>query len=247
MKWDLDFADVMIKGRGSRGNLVTKYSVKRIELKEKGVSTLKPRKIWFDDIVNRLNVEGRGELLGEFKGEDLLLVVEQNGIVKTIPPDLLTRFTDNMIKLEKWNPKKPISVVHYEGQKDRYYLKRFLIENPNKEELVISEHPKSFLELVVTDWRPIIELEFVKPRGKDPKPKQQVNIEEFISVKGIKAIGNQLTTEKVKSINPMEPLPYEEPKEQSIEEIEVVDEESVDASNDNIKSKDDGSDQPTLF
>ena len=247
LKWDLDFADVIIKGRGSRGNLVTKYSVKRIELKEKGVSTLKPRKIWFDEVVSRLNVEGRGELLGEFKGDDLLLVVEQNGIVKTIPPDLLTRFNEDMIVLEKWNPNKPISVVHYEGQKERYYLKRFLIENPNKEEMVISEHPKSFLELVVTDWRPMIELEFVKPRGKDPKPNQQVNIEEFIAIKGIKAVGNQLTTEKVKNINTLDPLPYEEPKTQSVEEMEVVDEESIEASNDSIKPKDEGSDQPTLF
>ncbi len=247
LKWDLDFADVIIKGRGSRGNLVTKYSVKRIELKEKGVSTLKPRKIWFDEVVSRLNVEGRGELLGEFKGDDLLLVVEQNGIVKTIPPDLLTRFNEDMIVLEKWNPNKPISVVHYEGQKERYYLKRFLIENPNKEEMVISEHPKSFMELVVTDWRPMIELEFVKPRGKDPKPNQKINIEEFISLKGIKALGNQLTAEKVKNINTLDSLPYEEPKAQSVEEMEVVDEESIETSNDDINSKDEGSDQPTLF
>ena len=247
LKWDLDFADVLIKGRASKGNLVTKYPVKRIELKEKGVSTLKPRKIWFDDIVARLNVDGRGELLGEFRGDDQLLVVEQSGKVKTIPPDLLTRFNEDMIVLEKWNPKKPISVVHFEGEKDRYYVKRFLVENPNKEELVISEHPKSFLELVSTDWRPVIEIEFSKPRGKDARPNQEVDLEDFISVKGIKAIGNQLTTEKVKNINVLDPLPYEEPEEQTPEEMEVVDEESIDAFDDNIKSKDESSDQPTLF
>ncbi len=247
LKWDLDFADVLIKGRASKGNLVTKYAVKRIELKEKGVSTLKPRKIWFDDVVSRLNVDGRGELLGDFKGDDLLLIIDQNGRVKTIVPDLLTRFNDDMIILEKWNPKKPISVVHYEGEKERYYLKRFLIENPNKEELVISEHPKSFMELVSTDWRPIIELEFVKPRGKEAKPSQQVDVESFISVKGIKAIGNQLTTEKVKNINAMEPLPFEEPKEPSPEEIEVVDEERIGFSDKEIDSKDDSSEQTTLF
>ncbi|WP_420601299.1 DNA gyrase/topoisomerase IV subunit A [Flagellimonas sp.] len=247
LKWDLDFADVLIKGRASKGNLVTKYAVKRIELKEKGVSTLKPRKIWFDDIVSRLNVDGRGELLGDFKGEDLLLVIDQKGKVKTIPPDLLTRFNDDMIVLEKWNPKKPISVVHYEGEKERYYIKRFLIENPGKEELVISEHPKSHLELVSTDWRPVIEIEFPKPRGKDAKPNQQVDIENFISVKGIRAVGNQLTSEKVKNINVLEPLPFEEPKEPVPEEIEVVDEERIDVLGDNQDSKDEGSDQPTLF
>jgi topoisomerase-4 subunit A len=247
LKWDLDFSDVLIKGRSSKGNLVTKYAVKRIELKEKGVSTLKPRKIWFDDVVNRLNVDGRGELLGEFKGDDLLLVVDQKGIVKTIPPDLLTRFNDDMIILEKWNPQKPISVVHYVGDKERFYLKRFLIENPNKEELVIDEDPKSYLELVSTDWRPMLEIEFIKPRGKDPKPNLEVNVEEFITVKGIKAIGNQLTPEKVKSINILNPLPYEEPEETKAEDMEVVDEEQIDNDDSDIDTKNDGSDQTTLF
>lgn len=165
-------------------------------------------------MVSRLNVDGRGELLGEFRGDDLLLVIDQKGIVKTIPPDLLTRFNDDMIVLEKWNPDKPISVVHYVGDKDRFYLKRFLVESPNKEEVVISEDSKSYLELVSTDWRPMLEIEFVKPRGKDPKPNQEINVEDFIAVKGIKALGNQLTPEKVKNINILDPLPYEEPEEQ---------------------------------
>ncbi|UII75945.1 DNA gyrase/topoisomerase IV subunit A [Flagellimonas sp. HMM57] len=247
LKWDLDFADLLIKGRASKGNLVTKYPVKRIELKEKGVSTLKPRKIWFDDIVGRLNVDGRGELLGDFKGEDLLLIIDQKGKVKTISPELLTRFNDDMIVLEKWNPKKPISIVHYEGEKERYYIKRFLIENPNKEEQVISEHPKSFLELVSTDWRPVIEIEFPKPKGKEAKPNQEVDVENFISIKGIKAIGNQLTSEKVKNINVLESLPFEEPETQLTNDIEVVDEESIGFTDDSIESKDEGSDQTTLF
>ncbi|WP_421811869.1 DNA gyrase/topoisomerase IV subunit A [Flagellimonas sp.] len=247
LKWDLDFSDVLIKGRGSKGNLVTKYTVKRIELKEKGVSTLKPRKIWFDDVVSRLNVDGRGELLGEFKGDDLLLVIDQKGIVKTIPPDLLTRFNDDMIVLEKWNPDKPISVVHYVGDKERFYLKRFLVENPNKEELVIDEGSKSYMELVSTDWRPMIDIEFVKPRGKDPKPNLQVDVEDFIAVKGIKALGNQLTADKVKNINALDPLPFEEPKEQEAEDIEVVDEEQIGNNDDDIETKNDSSDQTTLF
>lgn len=247
LKWDLDFADVLIKGRASKGNLVTKYAVKRIELKEKGVSTLKPRKIWFDDVVSRLNVDGRGELLGEFKGDDLLLVIDQKGLVKTIRPDLLTRFNDDMIVLEKWNPNKPISVVHYDGEKERYYLKRFLVEGPNKEEVVISESPKSYLELVSTDWRPMLELEFVKPRGKDAKPNQEINVEEFIAIKGIKALGNQLTADKIKNINILDSLPYEEPEEQKPEDIEVVDEESIEDDSTDIDTKNEGSDQTSLF
>jgi len=167
LKWDINFADVLIKGRASKGNIVTKYNVKRIELKEKGVSTLKPRKIWFDDVVRRLNVDGRGELLGEFKGEDLLLVVTQKGIVKTFAPELSTHFDQDMIVLEKWNPKKPLSAIYFDGEKERYYIKRFVIETENKEDTFISDHPKSVLELVSTDWRPVIEVEFYKVRGKD--------------------------------------------------------------------------------
>lgn len=232
LKWDIDFADVLIKGRASKGNIVTKYSVKRIELKEKGVSTLKPRKIWFDEIVRRLNVDGRGELLGEFKGDDMLLVVTQKGVAKTFIPNLSTHFDEDMVVLEKWNPNKPLSAIYYEGEKDRYYVKRFMIENENKEELFISEHPKSFLELVSTDWRPVVEIEFTKPRGKDAKPNQIIDLEDFISVKGIKALGNQLTSDKVKNINALEPLPFEEPKKNETSEIEVVDEENIVAKED---------------
>ncbi|MFS4468396.1 DNA gyrase/topoisomerase IV subunit A [Maribacter sp. 2210JD10-5] len=253
LKWDIDFADVLIKGRGSKGNIVTKYTVKRIELKEKGVSTLKPRKIWFDDVVRRLNVDGRGELLGEFRGDDLLLIITQKGIAKTVLPVLTARFDDDMIVLEKWNPLKPISAIYWEGEKERFYVKRFLIEAGNKEELFISEHPKSYLELVSTDWRPMIEMEFPKPRGKEAKENQTVDVENFISIKGIKAQGNQLITEKVKNINLLDPLPFEEPEEKEAAEIEVVDEENVDsgAKDDNQENRkendDDGEGQITLF
>ncbi|NAS13534.1 DNA gyrase/topoisomerase IV subunit A [Poritiphilus flavus] len=227
LKWDLDFADVLIKGRASKGNIVTKYSVKRIELKEKGLSTLKPRKLWFDDTVNRLNVDERGELLGEFTSEDMLLIVNQKGIVKTVIPEITMRFDDDMIVLEKWKPNKPLSAIHFDGEKERYYVKRFLIEKENKEELIITEHPKSFLELFSTDWKPVVEIEFSKPRGKEAKPNQTIELEEFIAIKGIKALGNQLTADKVKNINALEPLPYEEPEVKDAKEIEVVDEESV--------------------
>ncbi|WP_437368495.1 DNA gyrase/topoisomerase IV subunit A [Maribacter litoralis] len=249
LKWDIDFSDVLIKGRASKGNIVTKYSVKRIELKEKGVSTLKPRKIWFDDVVRRLNVDGRGELLGEFKGDDLLLVINQKGVAKTFLPVLTSHFDDDMIVLEKWIPEKPISAIYWEGEKERFYVKRFLIENENKEELFISEHPKSYLELVSTDWKPMIEIEFPKPRGKEAKESEKVDIENFIAIKGIKALGNQLITEKVKNINSLEPLPYEPAVPEKAEDIEVVDEQAVASSDDKEKPKDGDatSDGPTLF
>ncbi|HPF10282.1 MAG TPA: DNA gyrase/topoisomerase IV subunit A [Flavobacteriaceae bacterium] len=227
LKWDLDFADILVKGRDSKGNIVTKYAVKRIELKEKGLSTLKPRKIWFDDTVQRLNVDGRGELLGEFTSEDRLLLIKQSGVVRTSIPELTMHFDDDVIVLEKWEPKKPISLIYWEGEKELFYVKRFLIENPEKEESIISEHPKSYLEKVFTDYRPVAEVVFVKERGKDRKDNWEVDLESFISVKGINAMGNQLTKEKVLEINALEPLPYQQPEPMPAEEIEVVDEEEL--------------------
>lgn len=226
LKWDVDFADIMIKGRGSKGNTVTKYPIKRIELKEKGISTLRPRKIWFDDTVQRLNVDGRGELLGEFKPNDRLLIINQSGKVKTIIPELTTHFDDDMIVLEKWKPSKPISAIYYDGEKERYYVKRFVIENENKEEIFISEHDKSQLEIVSTDWKPMAEIIFSKVKGVQ-KDNLLVNLEEFIAVKGIKAIGNQLTTDKIRQINLLEPLPFEEPAEPEPEKMEVKNEENL--------------------
>jgi len=244
LKWDIDFADLAIKGRGSRGNTVTKYSVKKIELKEKGISTLKPRKIWFDDTVQRLNVDSRGELLGEFTAEDRLLIISQTGIVKTIRPELSSHFDSDMIILEKWVPNKPISAVHYDGIKQCYYVKRFMIDNPNKEDSFITEHPKSQLEIVATDFRPMAEVVFSK-RSLD---NETINFEEFISVKGIKAIGNQLTKDKVKQVNLLEPLPYEEPELntiKAIEEQEISTKDSEEKTTEEDTTDDDS--QPTLF
>ncbi|WP_040282004.1 DNA gyrase/topoisomerase IV subunit A [Psychroserpens damuponensis] len=235
LKWDLDFAEVLIKGRASKGNRVTKHPVKKIELKEKGVSTLKPRKIWFDDTVQRLNVDERGDLIGEFRGEDHLLIITQSGTIKTILPELSTHFDDDMIVLEKWIPKKPISVIYYNGEKEMYYVKRFLIENEGREETFISEHPDSQLEIVSTDWKPMAEIEFKKERGKDRKENETVNLEEFISIKGLTALGNQLTKEKINQVSLLEPLPYEAPESVPAAEIEVVD-ETVEKSNDDTVS-----------
>ncbi len=227
LKWDIDFADVLIKGRASKGNIVTKYSVKRIELKEKGLSTLKPRKLWFDDTVQRLNIDGRGEFLGEFTSEDRLLIVNPNGTVKTLIPELTLRFDDEMIVLEKWVPKKPLTAIYWEGEKELFYVKRFLIDHPDKEENIITDHPKSHLETVFTDYRPRAEVVYAKKRGQDRKENLELNLEEFISIKGISAMGNQLTKEKVLEINALEPLPYELPEAPKTEEIEVIEEENV--------------------
>lgn len=236
LKFDIDFAKLAIKGRASKGNLVTKYPIKKIELKEKGISTLLPRKVWFDDTVQRLNVDGRGELLGEFRPSDKILVISQTGKLKVIIPELSTHFDEDMIVLEKWNPKKPISAIYYDGEKERYYIKRFLVEVENKEESFISEHPNSRLEIVATDYRPVAELIFAKVKGVQ-KENQVVDIESFIAVKGFKALGNQLTTDKLKQVNLLEPLPYEESEEEQPEPTESI-EDAIDDSS--IQLEDDG-------
>ena len=241
LKFDIDFAELAIKGRSSKGNLVTKYPIKKIEPKEKGISTLKPRRIWFDDTVQKLNVDGRGELLGEFKPNDRLLIIQQSGKVKTIIPELTTHFDDDMIVLEKWSPKKPISVLYFEGEKEKYFVKRFLIENENKEDIFITEHPKSQVEIVATDYRPVAEVIFSKAKGIQ-KENQTIDFDSFISVKGIKALGNQLTADKIKQVNLLEPLPFDIPLEIIPEEKEVIDEIVVDS---NVELDEDG--QITLF
>lgn len=240
LKFDIDFASLAIKGRASKGNLVTKYPIKKIELKEKGISTLLPRKVWFDDTVQRLNVDARGELLGEFRPSDKILVVSQAGKLKVITPELTTHFDEDMIVLEKWNPKKPISAIYYDGEKERYYIKRFLVETENKEECFITEHANSRLEIVATDYRPVAELVFTKVKGVQ-KENMTVDIESFIAVKGFKALGNQLTTDKLKQVNLLESLPYEEP----VEEIPEEPEGGINPDDTDVQLDDDG--QVVLF
>ena len=225
LKWDLDFADLVVKGRGVRGNTVTKYAIKRVDLKEEGVSTLKPRDIWFDETVQRLNADERGRLLGAFSGEDRLLIITKSGKVKTQIPDLGMHFPPDMVMLEKWESNKPLSAIYYDGIKDKYFGKRFLVETADKEEVFIKEGNKIELIWFSTDWRPVCTLQFIKPRGGEAKQPQKVSFEDFITTKGIKAMGNQLTSEKLKRIETNAPLPYIAEPELDTAEIETVVEE----------------------
>ena len=224
LKWELDFADLQIKGRGVRGNTVSKYNILRVELKEKGVSTLKPRKIWYDETVQRLNIDERGRLLGAFKGDDKILLINNKGDAKVVIPEMTLRFDDDLALIEKWIPNKPITAVYFDQEKERYFIKRFLIESETKEDSFIK--PEGELVFFNTDWRPVITVHFVKPREKSPLAPMEINAEEFISIKGFKALGNQLTVNKIKNIELKEALPYEE-EEEVLEEIEVNDQEEV--------------------
>lgn len=208
---EIDFSELAIKGRNSRGNLVTKYAIKKIDLKEEGISTLAPRKIWFDDTVRRLNADGRGTLLGTFKGQDKILSITAKGEAKLLSFDLSNRFDDEYLILEKWKPQQPISCIYYDGEKKIYFIKRFLLENtPNLQTFMPSEHPKSFIEFVGTSDGCTAEIIFAKDKSGKEKDPETVNIDDFIAIKGIKAIGNQFVKDKIKSININIPEPNEE-------------------------------------
>lgn len=209
-KIDIDFSDLAIKGRDSKGNVVTKYTIKKVDLKEEGHSTLAPRKIWFDDTVRRLNADSRGTLLGTFKGDDKILTINAQGEAKLVSFELSNRFDDDYLILEKWNPDQPITCIYFDGEKQIYFIKRFLLDNnTNVQNFMPSDHPKSFVENIIVSNNATAEINFAKIKGVE-KEQEVINIDEFIAVKGIKAIGNQFIKDKVKSINIIIPEPEEE-------------------------------------
>lgn len=246
LKFDIDFSELAIKGRNAKGNIASKYPVRKIEIKEKGVSTLAPRKVWFDETVQRLNYDGRGQLLGAFRGEDKILTILQSGHYRLTSFELTTHFDEDMILMEKWRPEQPITAVYWDGEKEKYYVKRFVVEVVNEEKnLFISDASGSHLELATTYTEPQIEIVFKKLKGKERDP-EETNLKEFISVKGWKAQGNQLTSHSVKTINLL-PEPEPEPQEFEVEDevsgVSSEEEASVDSSH---SGEGDGPSQITL-
>jgi len=200
LQFDEDFASIAIKGRGSMGNIITKYPVKKIILKTKGVSTLAGRKIWYDDILKRLNADSRGKYLGEFDGDDRVLTVMSNGIYELTSFDLNNHFDDKMMLIEKYDPKKVFSVIHLDGKSKNYLVKRFMFENIvlGKQVSVISEEPGSKL-IMLTKTAPLVSV--VQLKGKDQVPETvELNLADLIDVKGMKAMGNRLSQSPVKSV-----------------------------------------------
>src|ERR1700759_5712915 len=158
LQFDEDFAALAIKGRNSMGNIVTKYPVKKIALKSKGVSTLAGRKIWFDDVLKRLNADGRGKYLGEFDGEDKILTVMSGGVYELTSFDLNNHFDDKMILIEKYNPEKVYAAVHIDGKSKNYLVKRFVFENTaiGKQTSIISDESGSKLIFVTGAKQPMV-------------------------------------------------------------------------------------------
>jgi topoisomerase-4 subunit A len=230
IKFDIDFGELIIKGRGSGGNRVTKEIISKIVQKEVGESTLAARKIWWDNVVKRLNVDERGKFLGEFKGEDKLLTIYESGELRITNYGISNRFPDDLIHIEKWNPEHPVSAVYFDAEKDLYFVKRFLVEAKTEKGIpFISESEGSELSAVSTAFKPEIKIIYNK-RLKETKnlADKIVKLDEFIDVKGMKSQGNQLTKLKVKEIQLVGPIEGEEPwpvPEKPIEiEVPIVDE-----------------------
>ncbi|MBS2096719.1 DNA gyrase/topoisomerase IV subunit A [Carboxylicivirga linearis] len=216
--FDLDMGELAIKGRGARGNIVTKYEVQKVALKKKGESTLGGRKIWFEEETLRLNADGRGLFLGEFHAGDLILVVTKDGKYFHTGYDLSNHYEDNILKIEKFDSNMVWSAVYYDADQDYYYIKRFQLDASNKPQSFIGDNPKSRLVKMMHVDYPRLEVKF----GGDDKLREKLIVEvaEFIGVKSVKAKGKRLTTYQVSKIHELEPLVREEEKPEVNEDID---------------------------
>lgn len=203
LQFDVDFADIAIKGKGSLGNMVTKNEVHRISLKEKGVSTLGGREVWFDPDVLRLNYDGRGESLGEFNSNDRILVVLKSGEYYTSTFDAGNHYEDNILRIEKYREGLVWTAVLYDAEQGYPYVKRFVFEPVAKKQSFIGENPDSKLYLLSDAKYPRIKVTFA---GADAfREPLVIDAEEYIGVKSYKAKGKRVTTFEVGTIEEIEP------------------------------------------
>lgn len=213
---DVDFSELSIKGRGARGNLVTRNEVHRFSLKEKGKSTLGGRKVWFDPDILRLNYDARGNYLGEFGPDDLVLIILKNGEYYTSSFDASNHYDDNILRLEKYRPKHVWTAIVRDADQQNYpYLKRFTFEPSAKKQSFIGDNKKSELLWLSDNPGARFELNFSEPdtfRGP-----VEIHSHEFIAVKSFRAKGKRLTTYLLDSIKELEPDEIEEPEEEIIE------------------------------
>ncbi|MEN9948097.1 MAG: hypothetical protein RL106_920 [Bacteroidota bacterium] len=238
LTFDVDFAQLAVKGRDAVGNIVTKYAVKKVELKEKGVSTLGARTLWYDASIKRLNDEGRGQSLGDFLANDKLLILMSSGDYQLVTPELSMHFEETTTHIEKWIPNKPISAVYFDGEKEQWMVKRFLAEPSKGWVRFITEHPKSKLVLATTLNYPKIFVRFNKKfKQAQNKMDEMVDLREFISIKGYKAIGNRLTQLPVLNVDLLEADQELENKANA----EFIEQMSVSSSMES------GADEPSLF
>ncbi|MCC8409675.1 DNA gyrase/topoisomerase IV subunit A [Mucilaginibacter sp. UR6-1] len=227
LQFDVDFAEIGIKGRGSMGNIVTKYPVKKITLKSKGVSTLAGRKIWYDDVLKRLNADGRGKYLGEFDGDDRILTVLSNGVYELTSFDLNNHFDDKMIVIEKYDAEKVYTVVHFEGKAKNYMVKRFVFENTaiGKQTSIISDESGSKLVIISGAAQAVIKVDQLKGKAQVAET-AELNLADLIDVKGMKAMGNRLSAHVVQTVELIaehdDAADVPDPAPDSVEATEII-------------------------
>lgn len=203
-QFDIDFGTQLVKGRGSKGNLLSRYMVQKITQKERGGSTLGAIPIWFDETVRRLNDTGHGRYLGRFSGEDRILVITRSGSFQLFPFVLSTHFPDDALTVVKWFPQDVVSAVYWDAEKQQYNVKRFLVEPARDPVGFIGDHAENKLVVHSIEKEPVVRLSFDK-RSND-RPEEEVALAEFIAVKGVKAQGNRLTTYKLKEVQLTTPV-----------------------------------------
>ncbi len=229
--FEFDFAELEIKGRGARGNTITKYGIRKVEKIREGTSTLSKLDLWYDSDSGRLNKDKRGKYLGKFDGDDRIIAFMRNGSYKITNYDLANRYEpEKTLQVEKFNDKRPVSAIYVDGDSKQYMVKRFMIETStaDKEFNFISETIGSRLILATTSETPEVELEVIKGKGKE-KTSETINLEELIDVKGWKALGNKLSQFKVVKVT----LIQEEdsgPSEESDNDVEASEPEKEDQS-----------------
>jgi topoisomerase IV subunit A len=243
VQFETDFSDIAIKGRSSQGNVMSKNAVFKVTLKESGVSTLGGRHIWFDTDVMRLNADKRGKYLGEFSGEDKIAAITKSGSYSLHTFDLTTHFEPDILVVEKLDPEKVYTAVYFEGEQQFYYVKRFQLEPTDRLSSLIGEHEASRLEICSNDAYPRL---MVVYGGRKKGVEEEIDLEEFIAVKGVKARGKRLTTTPVEGLRSLEPIKFPEPKEEEPLEIEES-EEALEPEEAIEPIIDEENKQPTLF
>lgn len=222
LTFDLDFAEIAIKGKGSMGNLVSKYPVKKITFKSAGVSTLAGRKIWYDEVLKRLNADERGKFLGEFDGDDKILMVFKDGTYELSNFDLSNHFDEKMIRIEKHYIEHVYTAIHQDGKSGAYYVKRFVFDDIQigKRVSLINEEPGSKLLLLTNNPNPVVKIKQLKGKSQVEEVIEQP-LNELIDVKKIKAQGNRLSFHNVQSVKAItEDIDFTKPpqEEKEIEE-----------------------------
>jgi topoisomerase-4 subunit A len=241
--FDKDFSELMIKGRQSMGNLLTRNEVQRIGLKSQGTSTLGGRKVWFDRDILRLDFDGHGEYLGEFDSDDLLLVVNADGEYYTTAPDANCHFDAGLLRIEKYDQGKVWTAVLFDASQKKYlYLKRFNLDPSAKRINILGDEKESRLVLLTDTAYPRL---LVTMGGADSfRDAMEIDAEQFVGVKGVKARGRRVTTFNVASVSELEPLRVPEP----LPETDLPDDNQTEESahnEDNPENSDDG--QLSLF